>query len=240
MPPIVAIGLGFMVTIIGASVTIAPFGTRFFNRRYIGRLILGAMAFGVAPVLTFALVIGIAGRIGANEIFLGAGIMGIAGLLSVSLKLAGAYARGGDDEDRLLRLPRFGGRAFRVAGAAVIGLTLVVAAWSWTYVRSLEPRSFWLFMAVCAATLGCGLDIFFLWGRIEVWRKGIVREPGLAGPLNWKSIEGFEWQAQSPDPLHLRVKNPMAPLAEPADVGLPVQQSVAVDSILKDYVGADR
>jgi hypothetical protein len=149
-----------MVTIIGASVTIAPFGTRFFNRRYIGRLILGAMAFGVAPVLTFALVVGIAGRIGANEIFLGAGIMGIAGLLSVSLKLAGAYARGGDDEDRLLRLPRFGGRAFRVAGAAVIGLTLVVAAWSWTYVRSLEPRSFWLFMAVCAATLGCGLDIF--------------------------------------------------------------------------------
>jgi hypothetical protein len=238
MPPFVAIGLGFMVTIVGASVTIAPLSGRFFNRRYIGRLILGALAFGLAPVLMFALVIGTAGRIGANETLIGAGIIGIAGLLAVSLKLASAYARGGDDEDRLLRLPRFGGRAFRVAGAAVIGLTLVVMTWSWAYVRSLEPRSFWFFLAVCAASLGCGLDIVFLWGRIEVWRKGIVREPGLAGPLNWKSIECFEWQPQSPDPLHLRVKNPMAPLAEPADVGLPVEQSAAVDSILKDYVNA--
>src|SRR5260370_35628 len=205
MPPIADIGLGFMVTILGAAAAIAPFSGRFFNRRYIGKLILGALAFGLAPVLAFALVIGTAGHVGGNETFLGAGVMGIAMLLGESLKLTGAYARGGDDEDRLLRLPRFGGRAFRVAGAVIIGLTLVFMTCSWTYVRSLGPRSFWLFLAVCAASLGCGLDIFFLWGRIDVWRKGIVREPGLYGPLDWKHIAGFDWQPQSPDPLHLRV-----------------------------------
>jgi hypothetical protein len=211
-------------------------GYLWMNRRNVWKLLVGALLLGCAPLASYGVAMQLSGRLHTSAVLDFAMSMWWAGPLISLLQATQWLCREIWAGGLVMSLGRYKTAQFRLAGA-LLGLVAIVSIFLGVQTSgNLQSGELRRLVLLSLAVMCLGIDICFLFGRIELRQAGILRSGMMIGMIKWDQVVSYLWDDSSPDPLQLRIRLPRVHSARTALISLPVDRSLQTGRAVAYYL----